>query len=87
MKNDILEGKITYDARQASLLASYSMQAEYGNYDADRHSPECLQQDIFFPKVRLFIGISNFIYIVIKNTGETSKKILFQFLYNLIHNF
>ncbi|XP_043468657.1 tyrosine-protein phosphatase non-receptor type 14 [Leptopilina heterotoma] len=51
LKNDILEGKITYDARQASLLASYSMQAEFGNYDADRHSPECLQQDIFFPKV------------------------------------
>ena len=53
MKNDILEGRLTCDARVASLLASYSMQAEFGNYDANRHTLDCLQQIIFFPKVSL----------------------------------
>lgn len=51
LKNDLLEGRIICNASQASLLASYSMQAEFGNYDAARHTPNRLQQEIFFSKV------------------------------------
>lgn len=50
MKSDVLEGKIQSNSRQATLLASYSMQAELGNYDPTRHTPECLQQCAFFAK-------------------------------------
>ncbi|XP_015592496.1 tyrosine-protein phosphatase non-receptor type 14 isoform X2 [Cephus cinctus] len=50
LKSDVLEGRIHCNPRQASLLASYSMQAEFGNYDAERHTVECLQQCTFFPK-------------------------------------
>lgn len=50
LKSDVLEGKIHCNSRQASLLASYSMQAEFGNYDTERHTTECLQQCSFFPK-------------------------------------
>ncbi|KAG9433958.1 protein unc-79 isoform X9 [Apis mellifera carnica] len=50
LKSDILEGRIQCNSRQATLLASYSMQAEFGNYDAERHTMECLQQCTLFPK-------------------------------------
>jgi tyrosine-protein phosphatase non-receptor type 14/21 len=50
LKSDILEDRIHCNARQATVLASYSMQAEFGNYDAERHRPEFLQQYTFFPK-------------------------------------
>ncbi|XP_043278683.1 tyrosine-protein phosphatase non-receptor type 14 [Venturia canescens] len=50
LKSDVLEGRLQCDARQAILLASYWMQAEFGNYDVERHAPECLQQYTFFPK-------------------------------------
>ncbi|XP_047356742.1 tyrosine-protein phosphatase non-receptor type 14 isoform X1 [Vespa velutina] len=50
LKSDILEGRIHCNSRQASLLASYSMQAEFGNYNTERHTTECLQQCTFFPK-------------------------------------
>ncbi|XP_034943965.1 tyrosine-protein phosphatase non-receptor type 14 [Chelonus insularis] len=50
LKNDLLEGRIQCNSRQAALLTSYSMQAELGNYDPIRHTPECLQQYAFFPK-------------------------------------
>ncbi|KAH0539524.1 tyrosine-protein phosphatase non-receptor type 14-like [Cotesia glomerata] len=50
LKSDILEGRIQCSSRQATSLASYSMQAELGNYDPARHTFECLQQCAFFPK-------------------------------------
>ncbi|KAI4500147.1 hypothetical protein M0802_004564 [Mischocyttarus mexicanus] len=50
LKSDILEGRIHCNSRQATLLASYSMQAEFGNYNTERHTMECLQQCTFFPK-------------------------------------
>ncbi|KAL6441568.1 hypothetical protein ACFW04_003605 [Cataglyphis niger] len=49
LKSDILEDKIHCNPRQACLLASYSMQAEFGNYSPERHTIECLQQYTFFP--------------------------------------
>lgn len=52
LKSDVLEGRIHCDSRQASLLASYSMQAELGNYDVERHG-ECFQQCAFFPKAAI----------------------------------
>ncbi|XP_076762475.1 protein tyrosine phosphatase non-receptor pez isoform X1 [Xylocopa sonorina] len=50
LKSDVLEGRFPCNSRQATLLASYSMQAEFGNYDAERHTIECLQQCTLFPK-------------------------------------
>ncbi|XP_011634944.1 tyrosine-protein phosphatase non-receptor type 14 [Pogonomyrmex barbatus] len=49
LKNDVLENKIHCNTRQASILASYSMQAEFGNYNPERHTIEHLQQCTFFP--------------------------------------
>lgn len=49
LKSDILEERIHCSSKQACLLASYSMQAEFGNYNAERHTTECLQQCTFFP--------------------------------------
>ncbi|KAK0178263.1 hypothetical protein PV328_002230 [Microctonus aethiopoides] len=50
LKSDILEGRVQCNSRQATLLASYSMQAELGNYEPTRHTTECLQQCSFFAK-------------------------------------
>lgn len=36
LKQDIIEGRISCDPKQAVILANYSRQAEYGNYQ-DRH--------------------------------------------------
>ncbi|XP_012533679.1 tyrosine-protein phosphatase non-receptor type 14 [Monomorium pharaonis] len=49
LKNDVLENKIQCNYRQACILASYSMQAEFGNYSPERHTIEYLQQCTFFP--------------------------------------
>lgn len=51
LKSDVMEGRFHCNSRQATLLASYSMQAEFGNYDVERHTLECLQQCTVFPKV------------------------------------
>lgn len=49
---DVIEGRISITPQQSVLLASYSMQAEFGNYDAERHTPEYLKDFQLFPKVR-----------------------------------
>ncbi|XP_071641566.1 tyrosine-protein phosphatase non-receptor type 14 [Temnothorax longispinosus] len=49
LKNDVLENKIHCNYRQACVLASYSMQAEFGNYSPERHTLEYFQQCTFFP--------------------------------------
>ncbi|XP_029173892.1 tyrosine-protein phosphatase non-receptor type 14 isoform X2 [Nylanderia fulva] len=49
LKSDVLEDRIHCTPRQACLLASYSMQAEFGNYSPERHTVECLQHCTFFP--------------------------------------
>lgn len=36
LKQDVVEGKISCDPKVAVILANYSRQAEYGNYQ-DRH--------------------------------------------------
>lgn len=50
LKSDVLEGKTQCNDRQAALLAAYSLQAEFGNYDAAKHTIDHLQQYILFPK-------------------------------------
>ncbi|XP_046668249.1 tyrosine-protein phosphatase non-receptor type 21 isoform X2 [Homalodisca vitripennis] len=50
LKNDVIEGRMSCDPKQAVLLASYSMQAEFGNYDAERHTAEYLKDFALFPK-------------------------------------
>lgn len=47
-----MEGRIHCNPREASTLASYLMQAEFGNYDSQRHTAEYLRQCMLFPKVR-----------------------------------
>ncbi|RZF46366.1 hypothetical protein LSTR_LSTR011150 [Laodelphax striatellus] len=50
LKNDVIEGRISCDAKQAVLLASYSMQAEFGNHDLERHTAKYLRDFALFPK-------------------------------------
>nr|XP_018912530.1 PREDICTED: tyrosine-protein phosphatase non-receptor type 21 isoform X2 [Bemisia tabaci] len=50
LKNDVIEGRICCDVDQAVLLASYSMQAEFGNHDPERHTAEYLKDFALFPK-------------------------------------
>nr|XP_046468430.1 tyrosine-protein phosphatase non-receptor type 14 isoform X1 [Neodiprion pinetum]XP_046468431.1 tyrosine-protein phosphatase non-receptor type 14 isoform X1 [Neodiprion pinetum]XP_046468432.1 tyrosine-protein phosphatase non-receptor type 14 isoform X1 [Neodiprion pinetum] len=50
LKMDVIDGRIHCNSREASTLASYSMQAEFGNYDPQRHTAEYLQQCILFSK-------------------------------------
>uniref|UniRef100_A0A0A9YFS3 protein-tyrosine-phosphatase n=2 Tax=Lygus hesperus TaxID=30085 RepID=A0A0A9YFS3_LYGHE len=50
LKSDIIEGRINCNHKQASMLASYSMQAEFGNHDLERHTAEYLKDFALFPK-------------------------------------
>lgn len=50
LKMDVIEGRMTCDAKQAVSLASYSMQAEFGNHDPERHTAEYLKDFAIFPK-------------------------------------
>lgn len=51
IKSDVLEDRIHCINAQAITLASYSMQTEFGNYDAECHTIDSLKQCTFFPKV------------------------------------
>lgn len=42
MKNLVLEGRIACSRDDAILLSSFSLQAEFGNYNAERHTVEYL---------------------------------------------
>ncbi|VVC24349.1 Hypothetical protein CINCED_3A016831 [Cinara cedri] len=50
LKMDVIEGRILCDADQAVLLASYSMQAEFGDHDLEKHTSEYLKDFALFPK-------------------------------------
>lgn len=63
LKSDILEDRVQCHPGQATSLASYSMQAEFGNYDPEKHLSAFFQQYTFFPKVKflkLVTEIKNF---------------------------
>lgn len=51
LKMDVIEGRIVCNPKQAVQLASYCMQAEFGNYDAEKHTPDYLKDFQLFPKV------------------------------------
>ncbi|KAK9884942.1 hypothetical protein WA026_009178 [Henosepilachna vigintioctopunctata] len=50
LKSDVTEGKIACNPQQAVELAGYCMQAEFGNFDAERHTPHYLKDFQLFPK-------------------------------------
>lgn len=50
LKQDVIEGKVLCTPQQAIELASYSMQAEFGNFDAERHTALYLKDFQLFPK-------------------------------------
>ncbi|XP_023310890.1 tyrosine-protein phosphatase non-receptor type 14 isoform X2 [Anoplophora glabripennis] len=50
LKQDVIEGRISCTPQQAVELASYSMQAEFGNFDAERHTAHYLKDFQLFPK-------------------------------------
>jgi len=85
VKSDILEGTIHCNTGQACLLASYSMQAEFGNYCSERHTTEYLQQYTFFSNVILISIVKSinftcfilFIYIQkVTKTDSNEQNIL-----------
>ncbi|XP_034253094.1 tyrosine-protein phosphatase non-receptor type 14 isoform X1 [Thrips palmi] len=56
LKMDVIEGRMSCEARQAIQLAAFSMQAEYGNHDMERHTIEYLKDLTLFPKHLLEYG-------------------------------
>lgn len=56
LKQDVVEGRISCDPKQAVILANYSRQAEYGNYH-DRHTVDYLKTLLPFPKHLIEAGL------------------------------
>lgn len=50
LKMDVIEGRISCTPQQSVELASYCMQAEFGNFDAERHTSNYLKDFQLFPK-------------------------------------
>ncbi|KAF5273418.1 hypothetical protein FQA39_LY07435 [Lamprigera yunnana] len=50
LKMNVIEGRIWCNPQQAVELASYCMQAEFGNFDAERHTSHYLKDFQLFPK-------------------------------------
>lgn len=50
LKNDVIEGNVSCTPKQAVELASYCMQAEFGNFNAERHTSHYLKDFNLFPK-------------------------------------
>lgn len=57
LKQDVIEGRISCTPQQAVELASYSMQAEFGNFDAERHTAHYLKDFQLFPKVYMCLNL------------------------------
>ncbi|GFR17102.1 tyrosine-protein phosphatase non-receptor type 21, partial [Trichonephila clavata] len=50
LKSDILEGRLCCNEEQTILFASYSLQAEFGDHDPERHTTEYLTNFGLLPK-------------------------------------
>ncbi|CAG0921348.1 unnamed protein product [Notodromas monacha] len=50
LKQDVLEGKLACNQDQAISLAAYSLQAEFGDHDPERHTLEYLKEFALLPK-------------------------------------
>lgn len=55
LKLDVIEGKISCTPQQSVELASFCMQAEFGNFDAERHTAHYVKDFQLFPKVISFL--------------------------------
>lgn len=53
LKYDVLDGKLRCNYEQAIVLASYSLQAESGDHDPERHTLENLQDLPLLPKDKM----------------------------------
>jgi hypothetical protein len=53
LKLDVIEGRLRCNYEQAIVLASYSLQAEFGDHDAEKHTLEYLQDFPLLPKPML----------------------------------
>ena len=50
---DVIDGRISCTPQQAIELASFSMQAEFGNFDSERHTAHYLKDFQLFPRVKV----------------------------------
>lgn len=50
IKSDVIEGRLPCSQEDAVQLASYSLQAEFGNHDRERHTAEYLKGFVLLPK-------------------------------------
>uniref|UniRef100_T1JED7 protein-tyrosine-phosphatase n=1 Tax=Strigamia maritima TaxID=126957 RepID=T1JED7_STRMM len=50
LKSDIINGRLPANQEQAVQLASYSLQAEFGDHDPERHTAEYLKGFLLLPK-------------------------------------
>jgi len=48
----VIESKLNCSIDQAISLAAYSLQAEFGDYDPERHTVDYLRDFAILPKVR-----------------------------------
>ena len=53
LKLDVIEGRLRCNYEQAIVLASYSLQAEFGDHDQEKHTLEYLQDFALLPKPML----------------------------------
>ena len=53
LKLDVIEGRLRCNYEQAIVLASYSLQAEFGDHDPEKHTLEYLQDFPLLPKPML----------------------------------
>lgn len=58
LKTDVIEGRISCTPQQAIELASYCMQAEFGNFDPERHTAHYLKDFQLFPKVLINVTVT-----------------------------
>ncbi|KAK6631725.1 hypothetical protein RUM43_013789 [Polyplax serrata] len=50
VKKDVIEGRVQCSVEEAILLATFAMQAEFGNHDHERHTAEYLKDFVVFPQ-------------------------------------
>lgn len=53
LKQDVVDGRLRCNYEQAIVLASYSLQAEFGDHDPEKHTLEYLQDFALLPKPML----------------------------------
>lgn len=57
LKNDVVDGRISCDPRQAVALAMYCRQAQYDSYQSERHTVDYLKTLLPFPKHMIEAGL------------------------------